>query len=136
MKRFERRRAMLALGVVATVLTFLVCAGCDYTNSKLLPKELEGVWTTDDARYRDRFLELSQAFVIVVTGPEDRPSVQLVDKVETQTTGTDTALTVYSTDYSQGLHHQMALTFSPANGGEIRFKNQTQVWRRRGDEAK
>lgn len=124
---------MTAFRMTVIILTLLVCAGCSHNNSRMLPREFEGVWTTNDPRYQDRFLELSPAFVIIVTGRYDTPSVQWIDKVETQPQGSDTALTVYSTDLSEGSHYEMALQFSPANGGEIRFKNQTQVWRRRGD---
>jgi len=126
---------MTTLRMTVIILMLLVCVGCSHHYTPL-PPEVKGVWTTDDPRYRDRFLELSQAFVIVVTGPHDTPSVQLVDKVEIEPMGLDEALTIYSTDYSDGAHYQMALQFSPANGGEIRFKNQGQVWKRRGDTAR
>lgn len=123
---------MAKFRITVVTLMLLACVGCSRNNSRMLPRELEGVWTTDDPRYGDRLLELSQAFVIIVAG-HDTPSVQMIDKVETQPKGTDTALTIYSTDYPEETHYEMALQFSPANGGEMRFKNQTQVWRRRSD---
>jgi hypothetical protein len=96
----------------------------------LLPRQLTGVWTADDPRYKDRALELSQAFVIVITGRHDAPSVQMVDRVETEPKGEDTVYTIYSTDYQQGTHNTMTVQFRPSNGGEIRFRNQAEVWKR------
>lgn len=64
-----------------------------------------------------------------------RRAVQFLNKVESPTPGDLSSLTVYSTDYSEGVHYQMKLHFSPANGGEIRFQNQGLVWKRRGDTA-
>lgn len=124
---------MTTLRMTVILLTVLVCAGCNHNDSCMLPRQLEGVWTSDDSRYRDRFLELSQVFVIVVTGPRDTPVVSFVDKVESRPMGKDTAFTVYSTDHSQGAHYKLTLQFRPDNGGEIRFKNQPQVWTRRGE---
>lgn len=91
---------------------------------------MEGVWTTDDPRFQGRFMELSPSFVIIVTGPDDPVSVQFIDKAETQAPGDLSSLTVYSTDYSEGVRHQMRLQFSSASGGELRFQNQGLVWRR------
>lgn len=120
--------------LVATALAFLgmvILAGCDHQRSSMLPRQLEGVWTTDDPRYKDRFLELSQAFVIIVTGREDAPSVQLIDHVETTQQGSELHLTVYSIDHRSGEEYTMNLGFKPQNGGELKFSNQSQIWRRR-----
>lgn len=118
------------LRVLGAVLMVSLCAGCNSTSSLTLPREMEGVWTTDDPRFQGRFMELSPSFVIIVTGHDDPASVQFVDKVESPAPGDVSSLTVYSTDYSEGAHYQMRLQFSPANGGEIRFQNQGLVWRR------
>jgi hypothetical protein len=91
---------------------------------------VEGLWTTDDPRFEGRFMELSPSFVIIVTGHDDPASVQFVDKVELQAPTDFSAFTVYSTDYSEGTHYQMRLQFSSANGGELRFQNGGQVWKR------
>lgn len=123
------------LRLLGAVLTVSFCVGCNSGASLTLPREMEGVWTTDDTRFQGRFMELSPSFVIIVTGHDDPASVQFVDKVEPQAPGDLSSLTVYSTDYSEGAHYQMKLQFSPANGGEIRFQNQSLVWRRGGDTA-
>jgi hypothetical protein len=124
---------MKTLRTQMILLALLVCVGCSGNHSPMLPTQLEGVWRTDDPRYQDRFLELSPTFVILVTGRSDRASVQWIDKVEIETLGEATAFTVYSTDYLEGTHHEMALQFTLANGGELPFKNQSQVWKRRAD---
>ena len=122
--------------LIAAVLSIFCCVGCNSTASLTLPRELEGVWTTDDPRFQGRFMELSPSFVIIVTGHDDPASVQFVDKVESVAPGDLSSLTVYSTDYSEGAHYQMKLQYSPANGGEIHFQNQSLVWKRGGDTAR
>ena len=121
--------------VLKTLLLALLLAtfACDKNTFRQLPPQLNGTWTTDDPRYHDRFFELSPAFVIVVTGPGDQPSVQSVDKVKTDLSDSDTTFTVDSFDRSQKTAYQMVFRFSQANGGEIRFRNQKAVWRRRAD---
>lgn len=75
-------------------------------------------------------MELSPAFIIIVTGRHDAPSVEMIDRVETEANGTGTHFTIYSTDYLKGNHSKMNADFSTANGGEIRFRNQSQAWTR------
>jgi len=96
----------------------------------LLPSDVVGAWTTNDPRYGDRVMELSRAFVIIITGRHEPASVQMIDRVESESNGADTRYTIYSTDYSQGTHFEMKIEFRPANGGEIRFRNQPAVWTR------
>ena len=115
--------AILLLGVTSGL-------GCLRKASQMLPREIEGVWRTDDPRYKDRLLELSRVFVITVTGREDAPRVEWIDKVETVPMGTGLQITVDATDRSLGVRDHMKLMFRPASGGEIRFNNQPQIWRR------
>ena len=110
------------MSVFAVLLTLTLCVGCNSKVLLTLPREMEGVWTTDDPRFQGRFMELSPSFVIIVTGHDDPASVRFVDKVETSSPGDFSSLTIYSTDYSEGAHYQMKLQFSPANGGELRFQ--------------
>jgi hypothetical protein len=131
----EQEHSMTVLRVAGVALALLLCVGCKSNTAITLPRALEGVWTTDDPRFQERYLELSSSFVIIVTGHDDPVSVQFVDKVESEPMGDGSSLTVYSTDYLQDAHYQMHIRFSPANGGEIRFQNQGQVWRRQTDNA-
>jgi len=126
-----------ALFTKATLVGLLLatCLACDKNTSRLLPSEVSGTWTTEDPRYHGRLFELSNAFVIVVTGPEDLPSIQAVDEVKTEVQSSETTFTVYSTDHSQKTEYQMVFTFTQANGGEIRFRNQPAVWHRGGEIA-
>lgn len=88
-------------GNLGILLTLALTVGCGSNVLPNLPREMEGVWTTDDPRFSGRFMELSPSFVIIVTGHDDAASVQFIDKVETQAPGDFSSLTVYSTDYSE-----------------------------------
>lgn len=131
-------RFMLRLLWSAAIVTLLACLlGCaQLPHQGLLPADVVGSWTTKDSRYQDRELELSRAFVILITGRHDPASVQMIDRVDATTQGQDTLFTIYSTDYSQGTHFEMKIQYRPDNGGEIRFKNQQVVWTRRVEPKK
>jgi hypothetical protein len=110
-------------------LMLLALTGCNRENKRVLPSQLDGFWTTDAPRYQDCFLELSGPYVIVGTGLRDFGDVQIVDNFERTEFGKQTAYTIYSSDL-HGNHYQLAVRFDPANGGEIRIRNQPNVWRR------
>ncbi len=122
-------KILCGFGLMILLVTSLGCA--HYAHQGLLPRDVVGAWTTDDPRYSERAMELSRAFVIIVTGRHDPATVQMIDRVESEPKGSGTLFTIYSTDYSDGNHFEMKLEFNPANGGEIRFKNQSAVWKRR-----
>jgi hypothetical protein len=109
-------------------LTLVACDRDDHP--AVLPANVNGFWTTSDARYQDRFLELAGVYVIIGTGAHDPPTLQVIDKIDTVRSGKVTAYTVYATDL-QGISGQMTFEFDPANGGELQFKNQHGiVWKR------
>lgn len=111
----------------------IVCAGCSQENPRLLPRQLAGMWTTDEPRYKDRFLELYTTYVIIGAGPSQPPQVQVIDSVKREPAGNEDAYTIESSDLD-GTEHVMTLQFNPDHGGEIRFKNQKNiVWRRHTD---
>jgi hypothetical protein len=119
------------------ILVLLAGIGCAKQSPKILPAQLTqltGVWTTDAERYKDRFLELSAAFVIIGARGQAVPSVQAIKKVESQLSGERTVFTIDSSDL-EGNQYQMTFEFNPANGGELRIKNPQQiVWKRRPED--
>ena len=118
----------MKLRVFLAMVLLLPSMGCKRSN--MLPHDLDGVWTTNDPRYANAFLELSPAFVIVVTGPHNRASVQIIDRVRSEITGSGMLFSVQSTDVEDGTQQSMNLEFRSDNGGELRFRNQNQVWTR------
>jgi len=66
------------LRVFAVLLTLTLSVGCNSKVLLTLPREMEGVWTTDDRRFQERFMELSPSFVIIVTGPDDPAKVPIL----------------------------------------------------------
>jgi hypothetical protein len=114
------------------LLLLLACTACNRENPMILPSKLDGFWTTDDPRDQDRFLELNGTYLVVGVSRRGIPNVQFVDKFKTVYADQDTTYTIFSTDL-QGMSYQISLQFNPANGGEIRLKNQLgTVWKRHG----
>ena len=123
---------MVKVRALVIVVALLCCTGCNKNRQNMLPRQVAGFWVTDAPLYEGRFLELSEAFVIVGADPDNFPSVQRIDKVMTDPMQKDLALTIFSTDLD-GNHYKLALQFSQANGGEIRFPHQREVWKRYSD---
>ena len=125
---------MIRLRALVIAVALLSCTGCSRNRQNMLPHQVAGFWVTDAPLYEGRFLELSEAFVIVGADPDNFPSVQRIDKVMTDPMQKDLALTIFSTDLD-GAHYKLALQFSQANGGEIRFPHQREVWKRYSDKV-
>lgn len=136
MKRLRKGWIALTALLATALISFGVSVRSHGHRSLTLPPELAGVWTNDDPRYRDRFLELWPTFVVIVTGTDNPPSVQWIDKVESRPQADGTEFNVYSTDYSQGAEYQMVLRFSPSNGGQLRCGNEPRIWKRRAPASK
>jgi hypothetical protein len=125
------KQRMRKIGMAIVVAATLASTACSYRMSNVLPKDVAGVWSADDPRYAGRYMELSEAFVIVITGRKDPARVEWVDSVETEPAAAGTKMTIAATERSSGESEKMILLFDPANGGEIRFQNQSVVWRRK-----
>jgi hypothetical protein len=126
----NKEASMIKLRAAIAILSLLSCLACS-PSSVMLPRQLEGVWTTGDPRYADAFLELSPTFVIIVTSSHEPARVQFVDRVKVQSEDANTLLTVYSTDVTTRAHDMMILELRPDHGGELRIGHQTQVWTKR-----
>jgi hypothetical protein len=107
----------------------LASLGCNRGDVKGLPSQLAGYWTTNDARYHGRFVELNRAFVIIGAGEKGSPSVQIIDRIDSQPSPDGTSYTIYSTT-QDGMHDQLTIEFSPNHGGEIRLQHEGAVWKR------
>jgi hypothetical protein len=116
-------RRLLSIGVLLSA-----SVGCNRGNVQRLPAQLAGYWTTDDASYHGRFLELGPAYVIIGAGEKGTPSVQTIDRIESRPSPDGTSYTIYSTG-QDGVHNQLTIMFAPRHGGEIRFQHEDAVWR-------
>jgi len=123
-------RISLSLTILSLLLTTI---GCEHKTTYLLPNDLVGFWTADEPRYEGRFLELYRAYVIIGTGSTEVPKVQGVNSVEAVPEGDHIAYHVLSTDLA-GVQYKMTLFYTPARGGEIRFKHMENItWKRQTD---
>jgi hypothetical protein len=121
------KKTLIAI-VVFTAIA--LCSSCNRGGANTLPRELEGAWVTDDPQYTDRLIKFWSSEYVILTGAQGQANpVQSVDKVERQQYGNGFTLTIYSKNRA-GDSNQMGLTYTPANGGEVRFRNQKQVWKR------
>jgi hypothetical protein len=121
------KRIQIALVII---LLMAVCNGCKSAPGEgVVPREIQGAWVTDDAQYAERLIKFWPSEFVILTGVESQAAVQTVEKVERQPLGNGFSLTIFSSN-RKGTHDQMGITYSPANGGELRFRNQKPVWRR------
>lgn len=110
------RRASLAFALLTALL------GCTPGHEKTIPEDLLGVWTTSEAKYADRFFELTKDTVAFGTGG-DTFDVYVVESVE-RTRDEDGLL--YHIHYlnHEGYPYTFSIYYDPSNHGVIRFKHQ------------
>ena len=97
-----------------------------------VPDSLIGRWTTSESRYKDRFLELSDATFTYGLG-EDKEDVYFISSIEKNIQDNNT---LYTINYSNidGLEYTRSFYYYPANGGVIKFKNQKHIkWTKEKD---
>lgn len=118
-----------------TLRTFVVAAwvvalaACAKDAPKVIPNQIQGRWVTQAAGYENRYLQLEKDFVLIGVGRDVTPSIQRVYRVESEGNGRQATYRIYSTGYETD--DVLTLYFDPANGGEIRLKNQGGlVWKR------
>jgi hypothetical protein len=120
---------MRTLRVVALFAGIAGLWGCTKSPSNALPTEIQGHWVTQSPGYQERYLQLEKDFVLIGVAQDETPSIQRVYRVETEGNGRQMTYKIYST----GAESDFTLTiyFDPANGGEIKVKNQPGiVWKR------
>ena len=109
-------------------LILIACVGCT-SSHMLLPDELSGFWTTSDFRYQGRFIELSNAYIIV--GPGDGSAdVQRIKHIDLLISGAETTYTIFS-EGADGTNSKWTVIYENTNGGQLRLGNERgMVWKR------
>ncbi len=119
-----RTRASIAL-----VIAVLGLSACRTRDGKVVPDQIQGHWVTETPGYEGRYLQLERDFVLIGVGRDETPSIQRVYRVEESGNGRQMTYQIYSTGAETD--YTLTVYFDPANGGEIRLKNQGGiVWRR------
>ena len=119
---------MRLLRLLPLFLVLLSATAC--FRSSAAPKELVGNWTTDDEKYQGKKLEIDQDFIVLFFGDDAMPKAERIDHVaSTQEAGGTTY--VFETSDKAGVHNKIKVSYRPANGGELRLSNPSQVvWTR------
>ena len=98
--------------------------------SPAVPKELVGNWTTDDAAYQDKSLEIDQGFIVLFLGEDTLPKAKRIDRITSTKQAGETAY-VFETSDKAGTHDTIRVLYRPVRGGELRLSNPSQVlWKR------
>ena len=94
-----------------------------------MPDDLVGVWKTSARKYADRSLELTKESIIFGTG-EGNTDIRPITKVQ-KVQKDDKILYTASYKNQAGQVYKFSFYYNPADGGTVRFKNQsTIVWRK------
>ena len=119
------RRSIIAIAVLASLWS---CKAAE--EPVVVPRELIGVWKTDDPRYVDRYFELTVDTITLAMGEDGKKSypVQKLEK-RSDTPGISYALTYRNP--IEDVVDTLSFDYEPTEGGAIRFKNQRDlVWRK------
>ena len=104
------------------------CLGCN-RGVHSLPPELLGFWTTDSPAYKERYIKFENDYVLFGVGDDESPTIQRISKIESKKNGDHIVYTFYSRDADGA--HQLIVSYSAADGGTLRIKNQKDViWKR------
>lgn len=124
MKRFWFSSAAGALAVISILAVSVAC----HKDHGVVPDELIGSWTTEEAVYQGRAVKLEKDYLLIGFGEDVNPTVQRITKVETDKIPTGEACTIYSMD-KEGTH-KLTVFFDPSDGGFVFFKNVRGKWRK------
>jgi hypothetical protein len=124
----SRREIGLLVGL--TVLLAVVLAPRVGSGTGV-PVELYGRWTTDDARYADRALVITDSTVAFYLGP-DPISVHRIRRTHTEPGASGSIR--YDVEYeTEGESQSLSLVYEPSPAEIIRFKNQFEMeWTKAG----
>jgi hypothetical protein len=109
---------------LAFALASFLLAGCERQEDPKVPVELIGVWKTNDPRYRDLFLEITERAVIFST-TEGGLETCWISKIESSNQGKTSAHVIHGA--RSGQHLKFQLYYEASAGGRLRFKNQLQM---------
>ena len=117
---------LLHLVVVSVIGSVVV--GCAPQEPPEVPKELIGVWITDDPRYEDRFLKLEERTIHFGIGGDQASENPIIDVEELPVEGS----IIYRIKYlsPEGLEYSQSLYYDQQSE-EIRYKSRPSVvWKR------
>ncbi len=135
MSRFLRHRRHGVATPILLLLTLFLLACNRQKAPTTLPVQMAGEWRTDEARYHGRFIRLETSRVTFGLGSEAPDKTETVEDVVTPKESPMDYNVRLKTD--DGSPDMIMLQFTPANGGELRFKNQPRiVWKRKNDAVK
>jgi hypothetical protein len=119
------RRSIIAVAILASLWS---CKAAQ--EPVVVPRELIGVWKTDNPRYLDRYFELTIDTITLAMGKDGKESypVQKLEK-HSDTQGISYALTYRNP--VEDVADTLSFDYEPTAGGAIRFKNQQNlVWKK------
>jgi hypothetical protein len=115
------------------VISLILLSGAACRNEMpIVPEQLIGTWVTSDPRYAGRALEVTHTQIKIAQSGSGTQDLQQFLAINRKSLGRATLFTFMMQGKDEG---QTRLTFEydPAEGGTIRFPNQTPVWRREID---
>lgn len=117
-----RLRSKTILILLLATLAVIFAVQCQ--KQFAVPEELIGVWVTDDPKYFDHPFEIKKDTVIFEQGQGyfDFDVFPIVGVKRTDSEGTPLYIIYYAVP--GGKQFEFSFYYTPANGGEIRFRNQ------------
>ena len=125
---------MKAKNVLLALSIFTMFFGCQFEQPTTLPKDVMGEWKTSASEYNGRSFELTNDFIVFVSGDYlENIDVNFVRKIEQTQQGKATLYTIYYEDI-EDREYRFAFYYDPSEGGVIRLKNKSQfAWRKTRD---
>ena len=116
----------LSLLLLMLAGTFLFPASC--ARETTTPQFLLGVWETEDPRFQDRYLKITLEKLIFGLG-EGNTVEHRIEEIKRKNVEEGELFTFYYRDV-WGKKWTQSLTYNPADGGSIKLKNRSEIWKK------
>lgn len=117
------------LSIIFCILVTIGIAAYVGTPDHSVPEVLQGHWISDDPRYEDCFLEISEDYIDI--GAHAGKGIFGVVKAVKADTRNDHTIYIITYQDSLGLESILSLRYEPSSEGILRIANQRSIsWRR------
>jgi hypothetical protein len=117
------RRSQKAWLLWVFALAIFLISACERHANQSVPAHLIGIWKTDDPKYRNLFLEITDRSVIFST-VEGGLETYWIAKTESSAQGKTSAHIIHGERSGENLKFHL---YYEATAGSLRFKNQLQM---------
>jgi len=114
------------LAMACFILITFYITGCEQKSSEPFPSYLIGTWVTQDSRYKDRYLEITEGEIIFGTG-EDKPNTFFIDSFKKETRASIAEWTFFCQNIEETLFEIVIFYNAGTKNASITLRNKEEI---------